>query len=40
MAPDRQPIGGEFGFRANLATAFLEQEVWDTDVARFGIDTS
>jgi hypothetical protein len=34
----RQPIGGEFGFRANLATAFLEQEVWDTDVARFGID--
>jgi hypothetical protein len=34
----RQPIGGEFGFRANLATAFLEQLVWDTDVARFGID--
>jgi hypothetical protein len=34
----RQPIGGEFGFRANLATAFLEQEVWHTDVARFGID--
>ena len=34
----RQPIGGEFGFRANLATAFLEQQVWDTDVARFGID--
>ena len=34
----RQPIGGEFGFRANLATAFLEQPVWDTDVARFGID--
>lgn len=34
----RQPIGGEFGFRAGLATAFLEQPVWDTDVARFGID--
>jgi hypothetical protein len=34
----RQPIGGEFGFRANLATAFLEQPVWNTDVARFGID--
>jgi glucosylglycerate synthase len=34
----RQPIGGEFGFRADLARAFLEQPVWDTDVARFGID--
>ena len=34
----RQPIGGEFGFRADLATAYLEQPVWDTDVARFGID--
>jgi hypothetical protein len=34
----RQPIGGEFGFRADLAQAFLEQPVWDTDVARFGID--
>ncbi|HUG07002.1 MAG TPA: hypothetical protein VMQ78_10690 [Candidatus Limnocylindria bacterium] len=34
----RQPIGGEFGFRADLARAFLDQPVWDTDVARFGID--
>src|SRR5213593_85511 len=34
----RQPIGGEFGFRAELARAYLEQPVWDTDVARFGID--
>jgi glucosylglycerate synthase len=34
----RQPIGGEFGFRADLATAYLAQPVWDTDVARFGID--
>ena len=34
----RQPIGGEFGFRADLARAYLEQPVWDTDVARFGID--
>ncbi len=34
----RQPIGGEFGFRADLARAFLEQPVWDSDVARFGID--
>lgn len=34
----RQPIGGEFGLRADLAGAYLEQPVWDTDVARFGID--
>ena len=34
----RQPIGGEFGFRADLARAYLEQPIWDTDVARFGID--
>jgi len=40
----RQPIGGEFGFSAELARDFLEgaafggAEVWDTDVARFGID--
>jgi len=34
----RQPIGGEFGLGADLARAYLEQPVWDTDVARFGID--
>ncbi|HEY6204014.1 MAG TPA: glycosyl transferase family 2 [Candidatus Limnocylindria bacterium] len=34
----RQPIGGEFGFRADLARAYLDRPVWDTDVARFGID--
>src|SRR5438105_4912431 len=40
----RQPIGGEFGFSAELARSFLEgaalggADVWDTDVARFGID--
>ncbi|MEO8633297.1 MAG: glycosyl transferase family 2 [Chloroflexota bacterium] len=34
----RQPIGGEFGFRADLARTYLAQNVWDTDVARFGID--
>jgi glucosylglycerate synthase len=34
----RQPIGGEFAFNAWLATFFLEQDVWDTDVARYGID--
>lgn len=34
----RQPIGGEFGFSGRLANHYLQQPVWDTDVARFGID--
>jgi hypothetical protein len=34
----RQPIGGEFGFRADLARTYLDRPVWDSDVARFGID--
>lgn len=34
----RQPIGGEFGFSGRLAAHYLEKEVWETDVARFGVD--
>ena len=34
----RQPIGGEFGFSGDLAKVYASQDVWDTDVARFGID--
>jgi len=34
----RQPIGGDFGFSGKLAQFYLTQEVWETDVARFGID--
>jgi glycosyltransferase involved in cell wall biosynthesis len=34
----RQPIGGDFGFSGRLAQRYLEKDVWDTDVARFGID--
>ena len=34
----RQPIGGEFGFSGDLAKFFLKQDVWESDVARFGID--
>ncbi len=34
----RQPIGGEFGFSGRLAAHYLSKPVWDTDVARFGID--
>jgi glycosyltransferase involved in cell wall biosynthesis len=34
----RQPIGGDFGFSGKLATFYLAKDVWETDVARFGID--
>jgi hypothetical protein len=34
----RQPIGGDFGFSGRLAEHFLAQHVWESDVARFGID--
>jgi hypothetical protein len=34
----RQPIGGEFGVSRPLLRHYLEQPVWDTDVARFGVD--
>ncbi len=34
----RQPIGGEFGFSGRLASHFLSRPVWESDVARFGID--
>jgi glucosylglycerate synthase len=34
----RQPIGGEFGLSGELAGNLSGQDVWDTDVARFGID--
>jgi glycosyltransferase involved in cell wall biosynthesis len=34
----RQPIGGDFGLSRNLLTFCLYQDVWDTDIAKFGID--
>ena len=34
----RQPIGGDFGLSGRLASHLLAKPVWDTDVARFGID--
>ncbi len=34
----RQPIGGDFGFTGELAQHYLEKHVWESDVARFGID--
>lgn len=34
----RQPIGGDFCFSTPLAQTYLKEDVWDTDVATFGID--
>ncbi|MGW8273154.1 MAG: glycosyltransferase [Thermodesulfovibrionales bacterium] len=34
----RQPIGGDFGFSGKLAQFYLGQDVWHSDVARYGID--
>ncbi len=34
----RQPIGGDFGFSGVLAQFYLTKDVWETDVARYGID--
>jgi hypothetical protein len=34
----RQPIGGDFAISKDVAKFYTEQDVWETDVARFGID--
>ena len=34
----RQPIGGDFGFSGRLAEHYADKHVWESDVARFGID--
>jgi glycosyltransferase involved in cell wall biosynthesis len=34
----RQPIGGEFGFSAKVLNHYMEKDIWDTDVAYYGID--
>lgn len=34
----RQPIGGDFAISRDVAKFYSEQDVWLTDVARFGID--
>lgn len=34
----RQPIGGDFAISRDVAGVYIQQDVWDTDVARFGID--
>jgi hypothetical protein len=34
----RQPIGGDFAFNRKVAEFYINQDVWETDVARYGID--
>lgn len=34
----RQPIGGDFGLSLPLVKYYLAQDVWESDVAKFGID--
>ena len=34
----RQPIGGDFAFSRDTISSFLKENVWMTEVARFGID--
>ncbi|MEW6186249.1 MAG: glycosyltransferase [Thermodesulfobacteriota bacterium] len=34
----RQPIGGDFAFSPDVAAYYIQQPVWDSEVARFGID--
>ncbi len=34
----RQPIGGDFAFSGGLAKIYSHQDVYHTDIARFGID--
>jgi len=34
----KQPIGGDFGFSGKLAKYYLTKNVWESDVARYGID--
>jgi len=34
----RQPIGGDFGMSRVMVDHCLNQDVWDTDIAKFGVD--
>ncbi|OQX92207.1 MAG: glycosyl transferase family 2 [candidate division Zixibacteria bacterium 4484_95] len=34
----RQPIGGDFAFSKRCASFYMNQDVWETDIAKFGVD--
>jgi hypothetical protein len=34
----RQPIGGDFAMSTDVAKFYVDQDVWESDVARYGVD--
>lgn len=34
----RQPIGGDFGLSPKMCQYYITQDVWETDVAKYGVD--
>jgi glycosyltransferase involved in cell wall biosynthesis len=34
----RQPIGGDFAISQKTANFYMNQDVWETDIAKFGVD--
>jgi glycosyltransferase involved in cell wall biosynthesis len=34
----RQPIGGDFGLSRAMIRHYLDQDVWESDIAKFGVD--
>lgn len=34
----RQPIGGDFAISQKMANFYMNQDVWETDIAKFGVD--
>lgn len=34
----RQPIGGEFGFSQRVLSQYVQKDIWETDVAYYGVD--
>ncbi len=34
----RQPIGGDFGFSLDMVRTYMQEDVWESDIAKFGVD--
>lgn len=34
----RQPIGGDFAFSKRLVKEYMEEDVWESEIAKFGVD--
>jgi len=35
----RQPIGGDFAFSKEMVRVYMEEDVWESEIAKFGVDT-